>query len=102
MLRLLEFVPHPASSLSADVWWRKDYPLIKACRFYQWSNHFSKYDIQFHNAKSTDAQLLLRQGTAIFGNENYGQECSPAVNTSTSINMTMNASARRAIPGWHV
>jgi hypothetical protein len=65
MLRLLELVPHPASSLSADVWWRKDYPLIKACRFYQWSNHFSKYDIQFHNAKSADEQLIREQRTAL-------------------------------------
>jgi hypothetical protein len=35
-----------------DVWWRKDYPLNKALRFYQWGRYFSKYDIQFHNAKN--------------------------------------------------
>jgi hypothetical protein len=32
-----------------DVWWQKDYPCKKACRFYQWGKHFSKDDIQFHN-----------------------------------------------------
>jgi hypothetical protein len=111
----LSVVPHPIPFIP-DVWWRKDYPLNKASRFYQWNTQFSKYDIQFHNVglslfsapgcSVVPAHFFVRCSSAcrfwgsarVAGGAWIDVLLSLALFAGTSINMTMNAARRRAIP----
>jgi hypothetical protein len=98
-------VPHPIPEFVTDVWWRKDYPFDKACRFYQWSTQFSKYDIRFHNVEIRHMRSACKPSHLRMKQEKRRPRARGGDGgnarfacTGTSINMTMKTPKRRAIP----